>query len=99
MKKTKLKQEVIDSLSLQDLCQFCHADTAWVIELVDYGVLEPSGTDVEAWHFRGANIIRAKKARRLNIDLGINTAGVAMVLDLLEERETLARRLARYEPV
>jgi len=30
-------------------------------------------------------------------DLGVNAAGVAMLLDLLEERDAMMRRLARYE--
>jgi chaperone modulatory protein CbpM len=97
MKKTKSHADIVDALTLQDLCRFCHADEAWLIELVEYGVLEPKGATVEKWRFRGANIVRAKKASRLNRDLGINTAGVAMVLELLEERDTVLRRLARYE--
>ena len=99
MKRTIHQTEIVDALSLQDLCRFCHADEDWVIELVEYGVLEPKGTQVESWRFRGANIVRAKKARRLNRDLGINAAGVAMVIELLEERDEIRRRLSRYEPV
>jgi chaperone modulatory protein CbpM len=45
------------------------------------------------------SIARAKKARRLNRDLGINTADVAMVLDLLQEREMFLRRLDHHEEV
>lgn len=45
----------------------------------------------------GTSIVRAKKARRLNRDLGVNTAGVALVLGLLEERDGALRRLAQYE--
>jgi chaperone modulatory protein CbpM len=97
MKKARSHADIVDALSLQDLCRFCHADEAWLIELVEYGVLEPNGATVEKWRFRGVNIVRAKKASRLRRDLGINTAGVAMVLELLEERDTVLRRLARYE--
>jgi chaperone modulatory protein CbpM len=98
MKKTTQHNGIVDALTMQDLCQFCHADEAWVIELVEHGVLDPNGSSVEKWRFCGVNIIRAKKARRLTRDLGINTAGVAMVLDLLEQRDAVLRRLARYEP-
>lgn len=97
MKKTKQSSDIVDALTLQDLCRFCQAEESWVIELVGHGVLEPIGTSVEHWRFRGVSIVRAKKARRLNRDLGINTAGVAMVLELLEERDAAIRRLARYE--
>lgn len=97
MRKTTLRSEVVDALSLTELCHFCHVDEAWIIQLVDHGVLDPVGTSVETWHFQGPNIVRAKKAHRLHHDLGINAAGVAMLLDLLEERDTLMRRLAVFE--
>ncbi|MEO0750586.1 MAG: chaperone modulator CbpM [Pseudomonadota bacterium] len=97
MKKTKKRGDIVDALSLPDLCRFCQADEAWVIELVDYGVLEPKGRTVAHWHFVGNNIARAKKARRLTRDLGINVAGIALVLDVMEERDAALRRLAQYE--
>lgn len=97
MKKTTSRSDIIDALSLQDLCRFCRVEETWVIELVDYGVLEPEGSATEKWHFQGVNIVRAKKASRLKQDLGINTAGVALVLSLLEERDVIRRKLARYE--
>ncbi|WP_370402502.1 chaperone modulator CbpM [Sulfitobacter sp. JB4-11] len=97
MKKATSRSDLVDTLSLEDLCRFCQADQAWVIELVEHGVLEPDGTTTKNWHFRGKSIARAKKARRLNRDLGINVAGVALVLDLLEERDAVLRRLAQHE--
>ena len=97
VKKTTQSNEIVDALTLEDLCRFCQAEESWVIELVGHGVLEPIGSSVEHWRFRSVSIVRAKKARRLNRDLGINTAGVAMVLDLLDERDAALRRLARYE--
>ena len=78
MRKATLRSDIIDTLSLQDLCRFCQADEAWVIELVEYGVLDPKGSKAENWRFRGTSIVRAKKARRLNRDLGLNVAGVAI---------------------
>ena len=97
MKKTTHRSDIVEALTLRDLSQFCQADEAWIIELVEFGVLEPNGSSAEKWRFCGINIIRAKKAHRLNRDLGINTAGVAMVLDLLEQRDAAVSRLARYE--
>lgn len=97
MKKATKRSDIVDALSLQDLCRFCQADEAWVLELVEHGVLTPKGSKIESWQFRGVNIVRAKKARRLGRDLGINIAGVALVLELLEQRDAALRRLARYE--
>lgn len=97
MRKTTLRNEVDDALSLSELCHFCHVDEAWVVQLVDHGVLDPAGTSRETWTFHGVNIVRAKKAQHLHLDLGINPTGIAMLLDLLEERETLVRKLAMYQ--
>ncbi len=97
MKKTTVRPDIVDALSLQDLCRFCQSDEAWIIELVDQGLLEPQGSTVSSWRFVGVSIARAKRAQRLNRDLGINAAGVALVLELLEERDLMARRLAQLE--
>ena len=97
MKKTTLRSDIVDTLSMQDLCRFCDADEGWVIEMVEHGVLEPVGSSTRTWRFQGLNIARAKKARRLNRDLGINTAGVAVVLDLIDQRDAALRRLLQYE--
>jgi chaperone modulatory protein CbpM len=99
MKKATYRSTRVDALSLDDLCRFCGADQDWVMEMVAHGVLEPGGETVDAWRFRGVNISRAKKARRLGRDLGINAAGVALVLDLLEERESILRKLAQADMV
>lgn len=93
MKKANFESEVMDSLTSAELCRFCDADETWVTELVEHGVLNPEGKTFTEWHFRGVNIVRAKKARRLQRDLGINTPGVAMVLELLQERDRLRRNL------
>lgn len=97
MKKATIRTDVVEALTLDDLCRFCQADRAWVVELVEEGVLEPLGASEQHWRFEGVAISRAKRARRLNRDLGINVAGVAMVLDLLDEREEIMRRLVRHE--
>jgi chaperone modulatory protein CbpM len=97
MKKASHDGDIVDALSLEDLCRFCHADEAWVVELVNEGVLEPRGSELRHWRFEGVAIARARRARRLVRDLGINTPGVALVLDLLDERDAMLRRLARYE--
>ena len=97
MKKTEMTGEALESLTSLELCRFCDADETWVTELVEYSVLEPEGHSFHGSHFRGVNIARAKKARRLRRDFGINMAGVTMVLDLLHEREQLMRSLQRLQ--
>jgi len=79
--------------TLADLCAACAIDTQQIIELVDIGVLEPGGREPALWVFGGASLQRARKALRLQRDLDINLAGVALILELLDENELLRTRL------
>lgn len=82
-------------LSLEELCRACRIPTERVIELVDYGVIEPSGRDPVGWRFQSITVRRVRCAQRLEQDLGVNTAGAALALELLEEMEQLRNRLRR----
>ncbi len=84
-------------LSLHDLCHACSTSTEWVIELVDEGVLEPIGHEKANWRFSGPSLLRARAALRMQQDLQINLAGVALALDLMEEVEAMRERLRRFE--
>jgi chaperone modulatory protein CbpM len=84
-------------LSLTDLSRACSTSTEWVIELVHEGVLEPVGQQQTHWRFSGTSLKRARAARRLQHDLNINLAGVALALDLIDEIETMRERLRRFE--
>lgn len=84
-------------LSIGDICRACSGSTSWVIELVEEGVLEPVGDEQTAWRFSAASLQKARVARRLQQDLEINTAGIALALDLLEELEALRARLSRFD--
>lgn len=100
MKKTTKRRtgtEVIETLTLSELSVFCRTQSDWIVALVDYGVVEPAGQSADDWQFRPMDIARARKAARLAHDLGLNLAGVALVLDLIEERDALARRLAQID--
>jgi chaperone modulatory protein CbpM len=84
-------------LSLHDLCHACSTSTEWVVELVDEGVLEPIGYEQAHWRFSGPSLLRARSAMRMQQDLQINLAGVALALDLMEEIEAMRERLRRFE--
>ena len=84
-------------VSLHDLCHACSTSTEWVIELVHEGVLEPIGHDQAHWRFSGPSLLRARAAIRMQQDLQINLAGVALALDLIEEIEAMRERLRRLE--
>lgn len=84
-------------LTLAELCRTCRLPAERVFELVDEGVLEPVGRDPARWRFRGISVRRVRCVLRLERDLGINVAGAALALDLLEQIEALRTRLHRLE--
>jgi chaperone modulatory protein CbpM len=82
-------------LTLVELCRASGASeqqlTLWVYE----GAFEPRGVEPQEWVFSGAALRRAATAQRLARDLEINAAGIALVLDLLDQIEGLQGRLGR----
>lgn len=80
------------TLTLSELSGACRVREQQIIELVEEGVIEPR-VRREEWAFPSTELRRAGRAIRLQRDLEINAAGVALVLDLLEEIEELRARL------
>ena len=82
-------------LTLRELCDTCTVHTGFVIDLVNEGVIEPSGMEKSHWCFTGLSLRRIKTAKRLQRDLDINLAGIALALDLMDEVEQLQTQLNR----
>jgi chaperone modulatory protein CbpM len=80
-------------LTLADLCRACTVHAERIVELVDAGVLEPQGREPARWIFDGASLHRALAALRLQRDLEMNLAGVALTLELLDEIAALRGHL------
>ncbi|MFQ6372568.1 chaperone modulator CbpM [Shewanella sp. YIC-542] len=92
--------EVLDEhckLTLAQLCRVCHLAPEQVFELVEYGIVEPHGLRPCHWRFNGVALARVYRAQRLAQDLGVNTAGAALALDLLDEVQQLRARIRRIE--
>ena len=80
--------------TLADLCRVCAAEHEVLLALVDEGIVtphspEPAGDDVTLWRFTGVHVHRAKVAVRLQHDLGVNLAGAALALQLMDELQAL----------
>jgi chaperone modulatory protein CbpM len=82
--------------SLTEVCVACRVSEELVVEIVAEGIVEPSGNDRAQWRFTGI-ARRAWRALRLQHDFGINLAGAALALDLLEELERLRRARAKSD--
>ena len=79
-------------LSIKDLCRMCAVDERHIVEFVEEGVLSVVNVRSE-WHFTGDALRRARLALRLERDLELNLAGVALAVELLEELAQLRRQL------
>ena len=90
-----LEEEV--ELTLAELCRACRLPAERVFELVEEGVVEPVGRDPVRWRFRGVSVRRVRCVLRFERDLGVNVAGAALALDLLEQIEAMRSRLHRLE--
>ena len=82
-------------LSVTEICQACSITHTHIEEWVAEGVIQPQGSSQSEWRFTGHALRRAKIASRLVRDLEVNTPGVALALDLLEEIEALRKQLNR----
>ncbi len=80
-------------LSLDELCRACSTEIDELVALVDEGVIAPRGSEPAGWRFTGVQLRRARVAVRLQRDLGVNIAGAALALQLMDELDELRARL------
>jgi len=99
-----MKRSLILALNPEEFCQSADLPSEWLIEIVELGIIEPSGPTPQDWLFDAAALAIAKRAARLRRDLDIEWAGIALALDLLAqvehlqtENRQLKQRLSRFE--
>jgi chaperone modulatory protein CbpM len=78
-------------VSLDELCRSCRVEMETVTLLVAEGILEPRGVDIENWQFSVGSLRRVKTVIHLQRDLGVNLAGAALALELLDQIAELKR--------
>lgn len=98
-----MHSEYMASLTLVDACHAIGLESQYVSEIVEYGIITPDGESPDDWRFDLHMISTAKRALRLQRDLHLEWSAVALVLELLDEREQLRaenamllRRLERF---
>lgn len=83
--------------SLEQLCRTCAVQTEFVMAMLDEGVVQPvKGQAPDSWRFGETQVHHVTVAWRLQRDLGVNPAGAALALQLLDEMETLRAQLATH---
>lgn len=84
--------EILLKISVRELCQVEKITEQFVIEAVESGIAAPvEGKEVTDWVFDTTSVHWLKKAIRLHQDLEIDWIAVAMVIDLLQQKESLQR--------
>lgn len=88
-----------EQISLAELCRGCALPAEQVIMMIDYGIIEPMEATGRSfhWQFTADCLPRLQTAIRLQRDLEINLAGIAVALDLLDEVKTLRQLVAALQ--
>lgn len=78
-------------ISLEVLCRSCAVEIQTITLLVAEGILDPMGEELEQWQFTIGSLRRVKTVIHLQRDLGVNLAGAALALELLDQIAELRR--------
>lgn len=84
-------------LTLTEVCRATRIEEGFIIECVELGVAPVSGDESLAWRFSTTAIMRLQKAWRLHRDLELQVDSLALVLDLLDERDRLQQQIAELQ--
>jgi chaperone modulatory protein CbpM len=73
-------------LAANELAHACGADTEWVVQLVEVGIVRIAAAEPpEQWRFSSADLQCALEARRLERDFGVGLDAAALIIDLQHE--------------
>ena len=86
-----LMRDERQQLTLDTVAWCAGMHTALVERFVEAGLIEPVARQGEALLFDAAAISRLRLIGRLRDALGINVAGIAVILDLLDRMRALQR--------
>jgi chaperone modulatory protein CbpM len=96
----EIRVELLDEqteYTLREVTRICDVPADQIVELIAEGICSPRGEQPPEWRFSGTTVVRMQTALRLQRDLGLNHAGAALVLELLDDLTELRRRLRRHE--
>lgn len=88
-------------VALDELAQASGLLPQEIVELVEYGVFQPSaGTQsgtgaASAWRFSARHIVLGRRASRLKADFELDLSGLALVLTYLQRIDEMEAELTR----
>lgn len=80
-------------VSARELCRAYGIEYSFLISMIEYGIIEAHDDQM----MDTSVLYRVAIASRLHRELQINTAGIAVILDLLETLESARTRLSVLE--
>lgn len=80
-------------ITVTELCAACAVEHTLVERLVAEGILDPVDDRGDELRFHYTSVLRTRTVVRLQNDLGVNLAGAALALELLDEIEDLRRQV------
>ena len=90
-------------IDLTEICEIVEIPEQTLVELVEQGIVTPSGEQPADWTFDTTMVSVAKRAARLQRELELDWAAIAVVVELIEQRnqlqeenELLRQRLQRF---
>ncbi|MBT8516408.1 MerR family transcriptional regulator [Polynucleobacter paneuropaeus] len=95
---TWIESAVVEDEVHMTIVELSHAASTpeqLIMDWVSEGVLSPAGSSPEDWRFSGDSLKRAKTAARLTRDFEINTSGLALALDLIDQISRLRAEVLR----
>ena len=96
IKKRPLSPELIDEqtvFTLADLCRSCAVEAEFIEAMVEQGIIEPTGKRGRHWCFAASSLRRTRVTVHLQKDLGVNLAGAALALELMERIDKIESQL------
>ncbi len=82
-------------VELEELARATGLSAGEIVELVEYGVFQPSSGSRVAWRFSARCITLGRRASRLRTDFDLDLAGLALVAGLLERIDDLEAEVGR----
>jgi chaperone modulatory protein CbpM len=94
--------EKLFSISFNELCELEGIESQLVLEIVEYEIVIPLNRNTkdaseEHWVFDTDSLQWIKKALRLRRDLEIDWVAIAMVIDLMRQKEALQGEIESYQ--
>ena len=82
-------------ITVVELCNVCSVDQQTITALIAEGILEPLDNGGEKARLPYSSVRKTHTVVHLQRDLGVNLAGAALALDLLDRIDNLRAQLRR----